>query len=62
MGIWERIKGEPALLLGAVQALLILGVSFGLKLSPEQMGAILAASAAILAVITRQMVSPAAKP
>jgi len=52
---------EPALILGAVQAVLVLGVSFGLKLSTEQTAAILAASAAVIAVITRQMVTPNAK-
>ena len=56
-GLWGR---EPALILGAIQAILALVVSFGLDLSVEQTGAILAASAAILAVITRSQVSPVA--
>lgn len=49
---------EPALILGAVQALLALAVGFGLKLTPEQMALILAASAAIFAVVTRSQVTP----
>lgn len=57
--LWGR---EPALILGAIQAILALVVSFGLDLSVEQTGAILAASAAVLAVITRSQVSPAAEP
>lgn len=52
---------EPALILGALQALLALGVGFGLQLTPEQMALVLAASAAIFAVITRQNVTPNAK-
>lgn len=54
--LWGR---EPALIIGAIQALLALVVAFGLDLSVEQTGAILAASAAVLAVITRRSVSPA---
>lgn len=52
---------EPALFLGAIQALLALAVGFGLQLTPEQMALILAASAAIFAVIVRQNVTPNAK-
>ena len=55
--IWGR---EPALILGALQAVVALAISFGLDLSPEQVGAILAASAAVLAVVTRSQVSPSA--
>lgn len=55
--LWGR---EPALILGAVQAILALVVAFGLDLSVEQTGAILAASAAILAVVTRSQVTPVA--
>lgn len=47
---------EPALILGAVQAVIVLVVSFGLDLTAEQSGAILAATAAVLAVIARQSV------
>lgn len=55
--LWGR---EPALILGAIQTALALAVAFGLDLSAEQTGAILAASAAILAVITRTQVTPVA--
>lgn len=54
----DTLKKEPALLLGAVQAALVLAVSFGLDLSDEQRAAILALTAAILSVATRQMVTP----
>jgi len=55
--LWGR---EPALILGAVQAILALALAFGLRLSVEQTGAILAATAAVLAVVTRSQVSPVA--
>ena len=37
---------EPAVILGALQATLALGLSFGLHLNPGQIGAIMAAAAA----------------
>lgn len=55
-----RIKAEPALVAGFVQAVLALVVAFGLDLSPEQIGAILAVTAAGLALFTRSRVSPVA--
>lgn len=59
MKLWNR---EPALIIGAVQAILALVVAFGLRLTTEQTGAILAATAAILAVVTRSQVTPVADP
>lgn len=53
---------EPALWMGLIGALVSLGTSFGLHLSAEQVGAISAAAAAILSVITRSQVSPVSKP
>lgn len=53
--IWER---EPVLILGLIQAGIALVVSFGLQLEPEQIGAILAFSAAVLSVIARRQVTP----
>jgi hypothetical protein len=52
---------EPALIIGLVQALIALAVSFGLGLTPEQIGAVLAVTAAGLAVWTRSRVVPAAQ-
>lgn len=54
--LWNR---EPAMVLAAVQAVLALLISFGADLSPEQVGSILAVSAAILGLITRRKVTPA---
>jgi hypothetical protein len=53
--LWNR---EPAAILGALQAILALVISFGLNLSGGQIGAIYAASAAILAVVVRSQVTP----
>lgn len=57
----EKIKAEPALVSGAIQALLGLLLAFGVNLSNEQTGAILAVTAAVLALITRATVTPLAK-
>jgi len=53
--LWGR---EPAMVLSAVQAVIVLAVSFGLQLSPEQTGAILALTAVVLGLITRSQVTP----
>jgi hypothetical protein len=54
--LWGR---EPAMVLAFVQAVIVLAVSFGLQLSPEQTGAILALTAVVLGLWTRSKVSPA---
>lgn len=56
--LWNR---EPALILGAVQALIAVAVGFGLNLSPEQVSLVLAATAAVLALVTRTQVTPTNK-
>jgi hypothetical protein len=53
--LWNR---EPAAILGALQTILALVIAFGLALSPGQVGAILAASAAVLALVVRSQVTP----
>lgn len=51
---------EPAVIVGLVQAALVLAVSFGFDLTGEQVGAITAFAAAILALVVRSsVVSPA---
>jgi len=57
-----RIRNEPALILALVGSLIALVVSFGLKLSPEQIGGIMAAVSAILGVVTRSQVTPVTPP
>jgi hypothetical protein len=54
-----KLKNEPALIVGFVQAMLALAVSFGLDLSVEQVGAIVALAATATSVLLRQQVSPA---
>ena len=46
---------------GLVQTGIALGVSFGLHMSPEQVGAIVAFTAALLAFLTRSSVTPNSK-
>lgn len=53
--LWNR---EPTMILATLQALIALGISFGLGLTAEQVGAIMAASAAVLGLITRSQVTP----
>lgn len=53
--LWGR---EPALILAAINTLILLACAFGLRLSSEQIAAIMTASTAILAVWTRQQVTP----
>lgn len=53
--LWGR---EPAAVLAAVQAVLALAVGFGLDLSGEQVSLIVAASAAVLGLVTRSRVTP----
>lgn len=52
------IQSEPALILGAVQSGIGLVMSFGFQLSGQQVGAIMAFSAAVLSVVCRQLVTP----
>jgi uncharacterized membrane protein len=58
MSILERIKREPALIVGLVGALIALSLAFGLDLSVEQQGGIMAVVVAVLAIVTRQQVTP----
>lgn len=54
----DRIRNEPALVSGFVQTILALVVAFGLNLSTEQTAAILAVTAAGLALFVRSKVTP----
>ena len=49
---------EPAIIIALVQTAIALVVSFGFDLTVEQVGAIVAVSAAILGVVTRSKVTP----
>jgi hypothetical protein len=54
--ILERIKNEPALLIGFISAVISLALAFGFTLSEEQIGGIMAVVVAILALVTRNQV------
>lgn len=58
----ERIEQEPALVAGAVQAGLACLVAFGVPLTDAQQGAVLALSAALLALFVRNRSTPLPKP
>lgn len=53
--LWGR---EPAMILSAVSAVVSLAVGFGLDLTTEQMGLIVAAVSTVIGVVTRQRVTP----
>ena len=52
------IRSEPALILGLVQAVIALVLAFGVDLSEEQIGSVMALTAVILAIVTRMLVTP----
>lgn len=52
--IWKR---EPALFYGLVNAVIALVVSFGLDLTVDQIGAIMAVTSATLALVTRRQIN-----
>jgi hypothetical protein len=54
------VRTEPALVIGLLQAVIAVAVSFGLHLSPEQVGALVALLAAAGAVFVRRQVTPVA--
>lgn len=56
--IWKR---EPALFLGLINSILALVAAFGVGLSADQTATILAVSSALLALLTRQAVTPTFK-
>lgn len=59
--IIDAIQAEPVLVVGLISAVLALVAAFGLHLSKEQTGAILAVVNAALALVLRGKVTPAGK-
>jgi uncharacterized membrane protein YgaE (UPF0421/DUF939 family) len=55
------VKNEPVLIQSLVQAVLGLFLAFGVNLSNEQTGSIMAVVAVILAIIARMFVTPTNK-
>jgi uncharacterized membrane protein YphA (DoxX/SURF4 family) len=62
MLIINRIKSEPAVVAGVVQALLGLLLAFGVDLSTAQVGSVMILTAALLALVVRSQVTPTRKP
>ena len=54
----DRFTKDPVLVMGVVQAVLALVISFGVGLSADQVGTVTAVSAALLALLARSKVSP----
>ena len=54
----ERVRNEPVLVTGFVQAVLGLLLAFGLDLTNEQTGSIMVLTAALLAFVARGKVKP----
>lgn len=52
------VKYEPVLIVGLVQALLGVLLAFGVPLSDEMVGSIMAVTAVILAIVARMLVTP----
>lgn len=59
--MWSYIKSEPAALMGLLGTIIALVTAFGLELTGKQVGAIMAVAAALLSIVTRQMVTPVSK-
>lgn len=53
-----RIFNEPVLLGTAIRAIILAGIAFGLNVTPEQLAAVMLAVEAVLALITRAVVTP----
>ena len=52
------VRTEPAVFLAAVQALIVLAAQFGLNLTAGEQGGLLAATSALLALVTAAMTHP----
>jgi hypothetical protein len=57
-GILALIKREPAVVVALIDALLVLGVTFGLHVQPDQTAAIDAVLAVVGGIVVRSQVSP----
>lgn len=53
---------EPALIAGAIRAVILCAVAFGLRWSPEQIATLMLAVEAVLTLFLRSQVTPTAAP
>ena len=54
----KLIAEEPVAFYGVLRALIVVSVSFGLRLTPEQIGGVYLFSEALLSFLTRRKVTP----
>jgi hypothetical protein len=57
----EFIKREPVVVLGLIEAAIVVAVAFGVPISTEQKVAIIGLGATVMTIVTRQLVTPTAK-
>lgn len=57
----ERIKNEPVMVLGVIQAAIALVAAFGLNLTGDQVATLVSFSAAVLSLVARRQVTPTRK-
>jgi len=58
----DLIRREPVLSQGALQAIFACGVAFGMPITQQQLGAVLAVSAALLALLARTHTTSVVRP
>lgn len=56
----DYIKQEPVVILALVEAAVVAAVAFGVPITTEQKVAVAGLTAAVLTILTRQMVTPVA--
>jgi hypothetical protein len=56
-----KLRNEPVAILAVIEAAIALGVGFGLELSTEQVGLIMAVASGVIGLIARSQVTPVAK-
>lgn len=54
----NRLLNEPALIAGAIRAIIFCAVAFGLGWTTQQIGAVMLAVEAVLTLATRSLVTP----
>lgn len=58
MNAFWRLLNEPVLIGGAIRALFLALMAFGFSVTPEQLASIMLAVEAVLALVTRMLVTP----
>ncbi|GAC1373670.1 MAG: hypothetical protein NVSMB4_00440 [Acidimicrobiales bacterium] len=56
--MFKIIRHEPAVIAGAIAAIIALAIAFGVHLSADQTGAIMAVVSAVGALLVRSQVTP----